>query len=69
MDSPSVHTIPNNADGSSTNQTVSTFQTLSTTSQERTGQPQKMLKLRVSGSQRVVCLTRWGFGTAGSSEQ
>jgi hypothetical protein len=69
MDSPSLHSSNHDKNNSYVDSQTSGFQAALPRSDKQTPLPQKTLKLRVSGSQRVVCLTQWGFGAAGTNDK
>ena len=69
MDSPSLHSSNYDKNDSYSDSQASVFQAVPPGSDKQTPSPQKTLKLRVSGSQRVVCLTQWGFGAAGTNDK
>lgn len=66
MDSPSINRPTNISNDNSTSQSPSSVSAETSGTKPRAVQSQKVLKLRVSGSHRVICLSHWGLGNAGS---
>ncbi|MBL7989924.1 MAG: hypothetical protein JNN25_00675 [Candidatus Kapabacteria bacterium] len=68
MDSSHYRSSTNNPSDTSSSQQSSGSQRQNAPSGQ-TSSAQKTLKLRVSGSHRLVCCTQWNFGSVGTREE